>query len=115
MFFNIFGSLTSAVIRLAVTAATILLVYFFILKPILKTTENVSGGFNADESIQKVLDSVSETLSGEGNGIQQQIERQLRGLNSDGKSRRAERLLRCVQNAAGDSDRMQRCARRFAS
>lgn len=120
MLTTIFGSLTSGIIRLAITAATILLVYLFILKPILETTENVTGGLPGSTDVQKVIDSVNEAFAGQGSdSIRRQIEEQLGRAGSgsaadDGQTRKAQRLLRCVQNAAGDAQRMQRCARRFA-
>lgn len=117
MLFNIFGSLTSGLIRLAITAATILLVYFFILKPILATTENVTGA-TGDGQVQRVLDSVSEALGGQGaEAVKRQIENQLRGVDSTNTAadkRTARRLLRCIENSGSNADRMRRCAKRFA-
>lgn len=122
MLANIFGNLTSGIIRLAITAATILLVYLFILKPILATTENVTNSFASGSEVQKAIDSVNEAFAGEGTeSIRRQIEAQLEGAGpgsgadaSDARVRKSQRLLRCVQNSAGDAARMQRCARRFA-
>lgn len=118
MLANIFGNLTSGLIRLAITAATILLVYLFILKPILATTENVSSGFTGNTDIQKVLDSVNEAFASEGStSVQRQLQTQLKQINSGDaavSTKKANRLLRCVQNSAGNVDRMQRCAQRFA-
>lgn len=118
MLVNLFGNLTSGLIRLAITAATILLVYLFILKPILATTENVTGNLTGEGSVQKVMDSVSEAFAGEGSdSVRRQIESQLRGAGSGSatpETRKARRLLACIENSAGDVDRMQRCAKRFA-
>lgn len=120
MLSSLFGSLTSGIIRLAITAATLLLVYFLILKPILQTTENVSKGFSSDSSVQKALESVNETFAGEQlESIQRKIEVQIRKATTDSsrskaETRRSQRLLRCVQRSAGDVQRMQRCAERFA-
>ena len=118
MLINLFGSLTSGVIRLAITAATILLVYLFILKPILATTENVTGSLTGGSDVQKVMDTVSEAFAGEGSdSIRRQIESQLRGADSGSgtpETRKARRLLTCIERSAGDVTRMQRCAKRFA-
>lgn len=120
MLSSLVGSLTSGIIRLAITAATLLLVYFLILKPILQTTENVSKGFANDASVQKALESVNKTFDGEHlESVQRQIETQIRKITSDSgqsksETRRSQRLLRCVQKSAGNVDRMQRCAERFA-
>lgn len=118
MLANIFGNFTAGIIRLAFTAATILLIYLFILKPILQTTENVSKGFGSEGAVEKALDAVNQAFAGEGaDSIRRQIESQIGGIGSDSsptERKKANRLLRCVQNANGNVDRMQRCAKRFA-
>lgn len=118
MLVHIFGRFTGGLIRLAFTAATILLVYFFILKPILETTENVTGGLGGDGGVQKALDSVGEAFGGDGsNPVRRQIENQLSGINlgsNSAEARKARRLLDCVQNSTGDGARIRRCANRFA-
>jgi len=104
------GTLVNAVVRIAVVAATLALAYFFILKPILSTTETVSSGINSN--IQNAFDDVNEafdqsgTLGGPG---ERKIRRKITttsGVNQD-------RLIECIQNAQQDINRIQRCANRF--
>lgn len=119
MLANLFGNLTSGIIRLAVTAATIVLVYLFILKPILETTENVSGSISSNTDVQKAIDSVNEAFGEQGSqSIKRQIEMQLKGVKNTSATntpemRKAQRMLKCVQKANGDVNKMQRCAERF--
>ena len=46
---NLFGNLTSGIIRLAVTVGILAAVYFFIVRPVLDTTENVSNEINTHD------------------------------------------------------------------
>ena len=48
---NLFGSLTSGIIRLLVTVGILAAAYFFIVKPVLKTTDNAIDG--ANQSFEK--------------------------------------------------------------
>src|SRR5262245_24480951 len=57
---NLFGNVTSGVIRLAVTVGILAAVYFFIVKPVLHTTENVSNTVN--DSIQSANESFEESF-----------------------------------------------------
>jgi hypothetical protein len=105
---HIGGTLVSAIVKIAVTAATLALVYFFLLKPVLDTTENVTGG--ASISVQEAFDSVNEAFDQAGTGAgEAKIKRKIR--TSSGGAQ--DRLLRCVQNAQQDVNRIQRCAERF--
>ena len=45
---NLFGNLTSGIIRLLVTVGILAAVYFFIVKPVLNTTEDISHEVNAN-------------------------------------------------------------------
>lgn len=106
---HIGGSLLSAVLRIAVIAATLALVYHFLVRPVLDTTEKVSGGIQGN--IQKSLDSVNDAFRQTGEaGREARIKRQIRGVSGADQ----QRLLRCVQRAGQDVIRIQRCANRFA-
>ncbi len=100
---NLFGSVTSGIIRLAVTAGILFLVYLFIVKPVLQTTNDAieKSGIN---QISKTFDDVNVQ-------VQRQIKRSL-NATAPGAARR-QRLIRCIQNAHQDVTRIQRCTRRF--
>jgi F0F1-type ATP synthase membrane subunit b/b' len=118
---NLFGSLTSGIIRLAVTVGILAAVYFFIVKPVLHTTENVSNTVN--NSIQSANESFEQSF-----GPHSQTSRALRKANNQVKIQITHavhqahhvaggsplKLLHCVEAAHGDVHRMQRCTIRFA-
>jgi F0F1-type ATP synthase membrane subunit b/b' len=102
------GTVVNGIVRLVIVAATLALVYYFILRPILDTTETVSGGIN--DNIQRAFDDVNEAFDQvPGTGNQAQIKRQINqssGIDQD-------RLINCIQRAQQDVNRIQRCADRF--
>jgi hypothetical protein len=111
---NLFGSLTSGIIRLAVTAGVLFLVYLLIVKPVLKTTDNAIKTSN--ETIQKSfqaggLDDIGKTIRSVNHQVQRQIQRSFHATKHAGGN--PQRLVHCIQRAAGDVHRIQRCTRRF--
>jgi hypothetical protein len=99
---NLFGSLTSGIIRLAVTAGVLFLAYLFIVKPVLKKTDEAfkSTGF---EQIGKSIEGVSKE-------IKRQVHRSFEATSPGAKRKR---LVRCIHQAEGDVRQIERCARRF--
>ena len=57
---NLFGNFTSGIIRLAVAVGILAAAYFFIVKPVLHTTENVSNTVN--DSIQSANKSFEQSF-----------------------------------------------------
>lgn len=105
------GTLVNAVVKIVILAATLALVYFFIIKPVLATTENVSNAVSSN--INNVMDDVNQAFeeSNQAGGYNQvQIKRKITRV--DGKDQ--QRLLRCVQNANQSINRIQRCAAKFS-
>jgi maltooligosyltrehalose synthase len=100
---NLFGSVTSGIIRLAVTAGVLLLAYLFIVKPVLKTTSDAIENSGINE-ISKTFDDVNLQ-------VQRQIRRSLKTTEPGGGKR--QRLIRCIKRADQDVDRIQRCTRKF--
>ncbi|MGK2955063.1 MAG: hypothetical protein ACSLFI_05260 [Solirubrobacterales bacterium] len=108
---NLGGTLVNTVVRLVILFATLALVYLFIIKPVLSTTENVSKGINGN--ISNVMDDVNEAFeeSNQAGGYDEvQIKRRITTVN--GKDQ--QRLLKCVQNANQNINRIQRCAAKFS-
>jgi hypothetical protein len=105
------GTLVNAAVRIAVLAATLALVYYFILRPVLDTTETVSGGIGGN--IQKTFDEVNRAFDqagGQTGGITQvQIKRQI--TRTGGVDQ--QKLINCIERAGQDINRIQRCANRF--
>jgi uncharacterized membrane protein YhiD involved in acid resistance len=112
---NLFGSLTSGIIRLAVAAGILVLCYLFIVKPVLQTTETISK--EANNSIQKSFeasgfDEIDVTLE----NVNKQVERQLsQALKDSKKQGDLYKLRHCMEKATGNVDRVRRCAKRYGA
>ena len=99
---NLFGNVTSGIIRLAVTAGVLFLCYLFIVKPVLDTT---------NEAIRSTgLDRIGKSLDDVGRQIKRQVHRSFEATKPGAKR---QRLVECVKHADGDVKRIQRCTRRF--
>src|ERR1700755_2906775 len=81
---NLFGNLTSRVIRLAVTVGILAAVYFFLVKPILHTTEHTVDSANKafEKSLHKtsvdtkaIEANVNKTIEDVNRQVQVQVER----------------------------------------
>jgi hypothetical protein len=100
---NLFGNLTSGIIRLAVAAGVLALCYLFIVKPVLKTTN--------DAIHQSGFDQIGKSIEGVSKQIQRQVHHSLQVTRQRGAN--PQRLVHCIQRASGDVQRIQRCTRKF--
>jgi hypothetical protein len=100
---NLFGNLTSGVIRLAVAAGILFCAYLFIVKPVLQTTTEAihSSG----------IDQITKSLQKVGPQIERQVKRSYRVAKSQGDN--PQKLLECVKRAHQDVAKIERCTRRF--
>ena len=122
---QLFGNLTSGVIRLAVAVGIIVAVGVFIVKPILDTTnhavDNSSKVF--EKSFQgapfdgsptfdtKALEAkVNKTIEDVNRQVQVEVKRSFHASKVHGSP---EKLLHCVQRANGNVHRIERCTRRY--
>jgi hypothetical protein len=104
---NLFGNLTSGIIRLAVAAGVLLLCYLFIVKPILHTTSEVTDkAFKASG-----LQEIGKTINSVDVQVQRQIHRSFEATKRHGAD--PQRLIHCIKHSSGDVQRIQRCTRRF--
>jgi hypothetical protein len=99
---NLFGNVTSGIVRLAVTAGVLFLCYLFIVKPVLKTTD---AAFKSTG-----LDQIGKSLEGMSTQIKREVHRSFEVMRP---GNRRQRLVHCVTRANGDVHRIQRCTRRF--
>jgi hypothetical protein len=99
---NLFGSLTSGIIRLAVFAGMLLLLYLLIIKPVLKTT--------TDAIHSTGLDQIGKSMEGVSKEIKREVHRTFEGASPGGQRKK---LVHCVQRAEGNAHRIERCTRRF--
>jgi wobble nucleotide-excising tRNase len=110
---NLFGTVTSGIVRLLVTVGILAAAYFFIVKPVLKTTSDAikttndsfqkSFGENGLGDLQKTFDDVNRQ-------VEIQIKRSFHTAKKDGNPKR---LIRCVKHSNGNVQRIQRCTVKF--
>jgi hypothetical protein len=100
---NLFGNVTSGIIRLAVAAGVLFLCYLFIVKPVLKTT---------NEAIHSTgLDRIGKSIEGVSKEIKREVHRSFETTKRHGGN--PNKLIHCVKTANGDVKRIERCTRRF--
>jgi hypothetical protein len=110
---NLFGNATAGIIRLLVTVGILAAVYFFIVKPALHTTEKISHETNIN--IQKgfkeaKIGDIGKTIDDVNRRVQREIKRSLRQSQQHGE---ANKLIRCIQRAHQDVDKIQRCSEKY--
>jgi predicted PurR-regulated permease PerM len=111
---NLFGSLTSGIIRLAVTVGILVAVYLLIVKPVLKTTNDAIKTSN--QPIQKSfgaggLNNIGKTIESVNRQVQHQIRQSFDTAKRNGAH--PQRLVHCIQRANGNVHRIQRCTVKF--
>jgi precorrin isomerase len=120
---NLFGNLSSGVIRLGVAVGILAAVGFFIVKPILKTTENTVEQTNhtieksfesTGVDVKSIEESVNKQIEDVNKQVQKQVEHSVHVTKTQGGMRKTERLLHCIQRAHQDVHRIERCSRRYS-
>ncbi|MET0557154.1 MAG: hypothetical protein ABW065_00575 [Solirubrobacterales bacterium] len=110
---NLFGSLTSGIIRLLVTVGILAAAYFFLVKPVLKTTDHAID--SANKTFEKSfsgsgIDDLSKTFD----DVNRQVERQIRrSFHVAQKNGSPKRLIHCIEKADGDARKIRRCTVKF--
>jgi predicted PurR-regulated permease PerM len=110
---NLFGHLSAGIIRLLVTVGIIAAVGFFLVKPALETTENISRETN--QSIQKGfqnsgINDINGTIESVNRQVQREIKKSLRASKQQGD---ANKLINCIKRVRPDVEKIQRCSERF--
>jgi hypothetical protein len=100
---NLFGNLTSGIIRLAVTGGILVLCYLFIVKPVLDTTSDAIRSSGIGE--------IGKSLEGVGREIKRQVRHSLKVTKQKGVN--PKKLIRCIETANGNTKKIQRCTRKF--
>lgn len=109
---NLFGNLSAGIIRLLVTVGILAAVYFFIVKPTLDTTGDISRETN--QSIQKSFqDSGFNDISGQIEDVNRQVEIEIKKSFRTSKQGEADKLIRCIKRAHQNVNKIQRCSERF--
>jgi hypothetical protein len=110
---NLFGNLTAGIIRLLVTVGILAAVYFFIVKPTLETTKDISHEVNANVQKgfqQSDLGEINKTIDDVNRQVQREIKKSLRASQHQGN---ADKLIACIQRAHQNVNKIQRCSERF--
>jgi len=110
---NLFGNVTAGIIRLLVTLGILAGVYFFVVRPALDTTEKISHEVNVN--IQKGfkqtdLNKIDKTIDDVNRRVQREVRKSLRHTPSHSA---ANKLVRCIQRANQDVEKIQRCSERY--
>jgi hypothetical protein len=112
---NLFGSLTSGIIRLLVAVGILAAAYFFIVKPVLKTTDNAIN--SANQSFEKTfhvkgvdVTDINGTIDDVNRRVQREIRRSFHTAKKEGNPKR---LVKCIQHSHGDVQKIQRCTVKF--
>jgi predicted PurR-regulated permease PerM len=111
---NLFGNLTATVLRLVLVVGTMAAVYFFAIRPVLDTTEEL--GRNATQSIQQsgiqnIDEQINQALKQSRQQGNQKVD--VPGASANITIARAQKLLACIQRVQPDVQKMSRCQRRF--
>ena len=112
---NLFGNLTSGLIRLLVTVGILAAAYFFIVKPVLNTTDKAID--SANKSFEKSfgvqgadITDISETIEDVNRRVRIQIRRSFHTAEKKGNPKR---LVHCIERAEGNVQRIKRCTVKF--
>jgi hypothetical protein len=110
---NLFGNLTAGIIRLLVTVGILAAVYFFLVRPALDTTEKISHEVNVNVQKgfqQSDFGDINKTIDDVNRQVQREIKQSLRASHRQGD---ADKLIRCIQRAHQNVNKIQRCSERF--
>lgn len=105
---NLFGSVTSGIIRLLVTVGILAAAYFFIVKPVLNTTSDITKEVNASFQ-ENGLSDISGTIQDVNKQVQREIRRSFHTSNGGNQKK----LVHCIQRANGDVHRIKRCTIKY--
>lgn len=101
------GTFINPLIKVVATVAILAAAYFFIVKPVLNTTENVSSSFNESFELDGVGSNVRESVR----DAQRIADEQQ--ADSQAQIDEANKLLDCIGDAEGDVNEIQRCNQKF--
>ena len=106
------GTFVSALLRVATTVAILAAIYFFIVRPVLDTTEKVSHSFATSPAVRSAESAVRQAGVHPAQlrrKIRVSVRRTTRRVKVRGIPRDARRVLACIQRANGDVEAIQAC------
>ena len=110
---NLFGNVTSGIIRLAVAVGVIAAVGFFIVKPVLNSSDHAFDTVN--ETLRESgINNVSKTIDVTSRRVQRQIQRQINhSFRVSQQTGNAKKLVRCIKKAQPNVKRIERCTVKY--
>jgi uncharacterized protein YoxC len=116
---QLFGNLTSGIIRLGVAVGILAAVYFLILRPILDTTDNAVN--SANQAFEKSFDGspvdtkaieakVNKTIEDVNRQVQVEVKRSFHVAKVHGNPNK---IVRCIQRSNGNVHKIERCAQKY--
>ena len=110
---NLFGNVTSGIIRLVVTVGVLAAVGFFIVKPVLSTTDDAFDTVNQALK-ESGINEVSKTIDVTSRRVQRQIQRQVNhSFRVSQQTGNTQKLVRCIKRAQPDVKRIERCTLKY--
>jgi len=109
---NLFGNLTAGIIRLVVAVGILAAAYLFIVRPVLDTTNKAIDSANRSFGEGGISRQIQRSIDQANRHVQHAVNRSLRQTRRRG-GHDPKQLLRCVQRAHQDVQRLQACARRY--
>ena len=113
---NLFGNLTSGIIRLLVAVGIIAAVGYYIVKPTLdtanKSIDSYNKTFRASFGPNGAADltDISKTIDDVNKQVQREIRKSFKAAKTEGNPKR---LIKCIQHAKGDVQKIQKCTVKF--
>ena len=102
------GTFISPLLKIITTVAILAAVYFFIVKPVLETTDNAfDRSFDAIEGFDDFSPNVQKSVR-----KAQKLQAQQQA-SSNAQIEEANKLLTCITNASGDVTKIQVCNQKF--
>ncbi len=105
------GTLINGLVRVLVVAGTLAAVYYFVVRPVLDTTEKVSGGINS--SIQQTLDEANDAFDQTNVTTKNQkvLTRKIKNVPTPN----IPKLENCITAAGTNINQINRCINRYAN
>ena len=112
---NLFGNLTSGIIRLLVAVGIIAAVGYFVVRPTLDTANKSIDSYN--KTFEKAfkqpgadLTDINKTLEDVNRQVEREIRKSFKAAKTEGNPNR---LIKCIKHARGDVQKIQKCTVKF--
>jgi hypothetical protein len=106
---NLFGNLTSGIIRLLVAVGILAAAYLFIVRPVLDTTDHAFDTVH-EAMKESGINDIGKTIDDANRKIQRQVRHSFKVSQQTGTTKK---LVKCIQRAHGDVHRINRCTLKF--